>query len=131
MFKEYREHLAPGANCAFHFGILSAVSVGAWLFLLIVAVRRVGMGTEPCKTVLTIVMLAGLEAALIYLVGVISAIATGIADAAGLLKEEFGDRLGIVGVAVFFAGLVGGILVCAFGRKVRKEELREEAGGCK
>ncbi|RKY14545.1 MAG: hypothetical protein DRP63_08345 [Planctomycetota bacterium] len=68
VFKKYRERLAPGANCAFYFGILSAVLVGVWLFLLIVAVRRVGMGAEPCKTVLTIVMLVGLEAALIYLV---------------------------------------------------------------
>ena len=69
---------------------------------------------------------AAVVAGALFIVAISAIAIPMIADAAGLLEEESADRVGVAGGVVFWIGLVIGLIVCASGRKVKKEYLERE-----
>jgi len=69
---------------------------------------------------------AAVVAGALFIVAISAIAIPMIADSARLLKEKSADKLGMVGGLVFWIGLVIGLIVCASGRKAKKEDLERE-----
>jgi len=97
-----------------------------YIGLLYLGLREIIRKRIPWTRKRVVVGGAAVVAGTLFIVAISAIAIPMIADSARLLKQKSADKIGMVGGLVFWIGLVIGLIVCASGRKAKKEDLERE-----